>query len=137
MFDMDGFKQVNDTLGHAAGDRLLELVARVASSKVRASDVVARYGGDEFIVLLPTTSAQQALPVAERIRASVESLRLDPDADSQPITLSIGIAEICWSPLDENVERIIQRADEAMYKAKQGGRNRTVIFGQDARESGR
>ncbi len=130
MFDMDGFKQVNDTLGHAMGDRLLETVARLAMASVRASDVVARYGGDEFIVLLPHTGARQALPVAERIRANVEAMRLEPGQEAFAVTLSIGISEVCRNPLDENVERVIQRADEAMYKAKQGGRNRAVIFGQ-------
>jgi diguanylate cyclase (GGDEF)-like protein/PAS domain S-box-containing protein len=134
MFDMDGFKQVNDTLGHAAGDKLLVRVAQTVVAQVRASDVVARYGGDEFIVLLPHASASQALPIAERIRASVEGLRLDAShADEEPlaITLSIGISEMQHMPSDENVERIIQRADDALYKAKRSGRNRTVIFGQD------
>jgi diguanylate cyclase (GGDEF)-like protein/PAS domain S-box-containing protein len=134
MFDMDDFKQVNDTLGHAAGDKLLVRVAQAAAAQVRASDVVARYGGDEFIVLLPHASAGQALPVAERIRASVAAIRMDAlrdDQESFSITLSIGIAEVRRAPVDKNVERVIQRADEAMYTAKQSGRNRIVIFGQD------
>jgi len=97
---------------------------------VRGPDVVARYGGDEFMVLLPDASAQQALPVAERIRANVAALRVGTDKKPFTITLSIGIAEMQHEPLDENVERIIQRADEALYQAKESGRNRTVIFGQ-------
>ena len=76
MFDLDNFKQVNDTLGHSAGNRILEAVARNAVAHVRSSDVVARYGGDEFIIMLPLTGAQQALPVAERIRASVSALQV-------------------------------------------------------------
>ena len=131
MFDMDDFKKVNDTLGHAAGDKLLVRVAQTAVAQVRASDVVARYGGDEFIVMLPYASAQQALHVAERIRAGVATLRVETDKDPFAIMVSNGIAEIRHEPVDENVERIIQRADEALYKAKQSGRNRTVIFGQD------
>jgi diguanylate cyclase (GGDEF)-like protein/PAS domain S-box-containing protein len=131
MFDMDGFKQVNDTFGHVAGDLLLEKVAQVVTTQVRASDVVARYGGDEFIILLPNTDAQQAFPVAERIRASVANIRTEADKEPFAITLSIGIAEVRQNSTDESVERVIQRADEAMYKAKQGGRNRVVIFGQD------
>ncbi len=131
MFDVDDFKQVNDTLGHIAGDQLLVRVAQAAVAQVRVPDVVARYGGDEFIVLLPNASAQQALPVAERIRASVAYLRIGTDKKPFTITLSIGIAELRHEPLDENVDRIIQRADEALYKAKESGRNRTVIFGQD------
>ncbi|MDP1715365.1 MAG: PAS domain S-box protein [Anaerolineales bacterium] len=131
MFDMDDFKQVNDTLGHAAGDQLLVKVAQTAVAQVRVPDVVARYDGDEFIVLLPNASAQQALPVADRIRAQVAALRIGTDNIPFTITLSIGIAEMRHEPLDENVERIIQRADEALYQAKESGRNRTVIFGQD------
>jgi len=134
MFDMDDFKQVNDTLGHTAGDKLLAMVAQTAVAQVRASDVVARYGGDEFIVLLPQASAQQALPIAERIRASVAAIRVDAFRDDKEpfvITLSMGIAEMWHEPVDGNVERVIQRADEAMYKAKQSGRNRIVVFGQD------
>jgi diguanylate cyclase (GGDEF)-like protein len=133
MFDMDDFKKVNDTLGHSAGDKLLVRVAQAAAAQVRASDVVARYGGDEFIVLLPHASAGQALPVAERIRASVAAIRMDAlrdDQESFSITLSIGIAEVRRAPVDKNVERVIQRADEAMYTAKQSGRDRIVVFGK-------
>jgi diguanylate cyclase (GGDEF)-like protein len=133
MFDLDGFKQVNDTLGHSAGDKLLVRVAQTTVAQVRASDVVARYGGDEFVVMLPNASAQQALPVAERIRASVEALQVNKhhnDKNPLTITLSIGIAEIRHDPA-ESVERVIQRADKALYKAKLDGRNRIVIYGQD------
>ncbi len=131
MFDLDNFKQVNDTLGHTIGDKLLQMVAQTTVAHVRASDVVARYGGDEFIILLPHTSAQQALPVAERIRASVAALRLQDDKEPLAFTLSIGIAETQHEPVDENAERVIQRADDALYKAKHNGRNCTVIFGLD------
>ena len=106
------------------------MVAQTAVAQVRGPDVVARYGGDEFIVLLPNASAQQALPVAERIRAHVAFIRAGTDKLPFTITLSIGIAEMRHEPLDENVDRIIRRADEALYQAKEGGRNRTVIFGQ-------
>ena len=128
MFDMDGFKQVNDTLGHTAGDQLLDMVAQTAVQQVRASDIVARYGGDEFILMLPQTTARQALPVAERIRTSVAALQLETNQAPLDITLSIGIAEISHDPPDENAGRVIQRADEALYRAKNSGRNRTVIF---------
>jgi diguanylate cyclase (GGDEF)-like protein/PAS domain S-box-containing protein len=131
MFDMDDFKQINDTLGHAAGDKLLVLAAQTTVAQVRASDLVARYGGDEFMVILPYTSAGQALVVAERIRASVAAIQMETDDGTLGVTLSIGIAETQFEPRDENVERVIQRADQALYKAKQGGRNRVVIFGQD------
>jgi diguanylate cyclase (GGDEF)-like protein/PAS domain S-box-containing protein len=132
MFDMDDFKQVNDSLGHAAGDQLLAQAARTATEQVRGSDLVARYGGDEFIILLPQTGAEQALPVAERIRAAVAALRVGDGGNQPAITLSVGIAELQREPPDESVERIIQRADEALYAAKAQGRNRTVIFSRDA-----
>jgi diguanylate cyclase (GGDEF)-like protein len=131
MFDMDNFKQVNDTFGHTVGDKLLGQVAQTVLAQVRVSDVVARYGGDEFIVLLPQASAGQALPIAERIRASVAAIRVETVKEPFAITLSIGIAEMRREPADENIERIIQRADEAMYAAKAQGRNRTVIHGAD------
>jgi diguanylate cyclase (GGDEF)-like protein len=133
MFDLDYFKQINDTLGHTAGDKLMVEVAQIAASQVRASDLVARYGGDEFIVLLPYASAQQALAVAERIRAGVAAIPMDAFRDDKEpfiITLSIGIAEMRHEPADDNVERIIQRADDALYEAKRSGRNRTVVFGR-------
>jgi diguanylate cyclase (GGDEF)-like protein/PAS domain S-box-containing protein len=134
MFDIDYFKQVNDTLGHAAGDKLLAKVAQIAAAQVRASDLVARYGGDEFIVALPYTSAQQALAVTERIQKSVAAIPVEPlrtDHESFAITLSIGIAEMRRKATDDNVERIIQRADDASYEAKRSGRNRAVILEQD------
>ena len=131
MFDVDDFKQVNDTLGHAAGDKVLVQIAQAAVAQMRASDAVARYGGDEFIVMLPHASAQQALPIAERIRASVAAIRVETGMDPFFVTISIGIAETRLEPPDESVDRVIQRADEALYKAKQSGRNRVVIFDQD------
>jgi len=134
MFDMDNFKQINDALGHAVGDKMLMTVAQTASAQVRASDVLARYGGDEFIVMLPHTSVRQAFPVAERIRASVAAILVDALCDDKAplaVTLSIGIAETRLDPVDENVECVIQRADKALYAAKQSGRNRTVVFDMD------
>lgn len=131
MFDMDGFKQVNDTLGHAAGDQLLDMAAQAAVRQVRASDIAGRYGGDEFVLMLPQTTARQALPVAERIRTGIAALCLETNQAPLGVTLSIGIAEVSHDPPDENADRVIQRADEALYRAKNGGRNRTVIFERD------
>lgn len=127
IFDVDGFKRINDSFGHLTGDKALALVAQVTATQVRAIDVLARYGGDEFVVLLPQTRAQQALAIAERIRASVAASRLETDRDAIALTLSMGIAEIIHALQDESVESVIQRADEAMYAAKQAGLNRIVI----------
>ena len=128
MFDLDHFKQVNDTFGHAIGDQILKDVTQAARAQLRDVDLIGRYGGEEFVVILPVTSAQQAYLLAERIRANVESLRVETDTVPAAVTLSIGIAEIIHSPQDESMEDLLRHADEAMYAAKKAGRNRTVIF---------
>lgn len=125
MFDVDGFKQINDLLGHAAGDKVLIWIAKTTSDHMRAADVLARYGGDEFIVLLPQTNAQQALQIAERIRESVAAMRLETGLS---VTLSIGIAEAFSDTWDECIETVIRHADKALYMAKEQGRNRTAIY---------
>ena len=128
MFDLDHFKQINDTFGHATGDKMLKLVTQAARAQLRDTDLIGRYGGEEFVVVLPVTKAQQAYLLAERIRANVAAIRVDTGASQAAVTLSIGIAETIHTPQDESVEKVIHRADEAMYAAKQAGRNRTVIF---------
>jgi diguanylate cyclase (GGDEF)-like protein/PAS domain S-box-containing protein len=127
IFDVDGFKRINDSFGHLTGDKALALVAQIASTQVRASDVLARYGGDEFVILLSQTGAQQALSIAERINASTAATLMETDKGNLSLTLSIGIAELNHALQDESVESVIRRADEAMYAAKQAGQNRTVI----------
>ena len=114
MFDVDHLKEVNDTFGHAAGDAMLVQIAQSARAEMRVVDVLARYGGDEFIILLPETNARQARFIAERICSKVRPFA---------ITLSVGIAEFLHNPTDENVERVIRRADAALYEAKARGRN--------------
>ena len=128
IFDTDKLKQVNDTLGHVTGDKMLVKVAQAASSQVRSVDALARYGGDEFVVLLPQTNAQQAFPVAERIRASVADLQIETEKGPLTVTLSIGISELSFDPMDEDLESIVRRADKALYSAKSAGRNCTKIF---------
>jgi diguanylate cyclase (GGDEF)-like protein/PAS domain S-box-containing protein len=130
MFDVDGFKRINDSFGHLTGDKALALVAQVTAAQMRASDMLARYGGDEFVILLPQTSAQQALAIAERIHASMAAARLETDKGGLSLTLSLGIAELNPASQNEMVESVIRRADEAMYAAKQAGQNRIVISGQ-------
>ena len=131
MFDIDHFKGVNDMFGHAAGDLILKRVTQIACAELRSADVIGRYGGEEFVIVLPVTDAQQAYPVAERIRVGVAALRVPIPKGDSAVTLSIGIAEIIITPQDESVEDVIHRADEAMYAAKRAGRNRTVIFTQE------
>jgi len=128
MFDIDHFKGVNDTFGHAVGDQILQRVTQIACAELRSADVIGRYGGEEFVIMLPMTDAQQVYPVAERIRAGVAALRVPTPKGDASVTISIGIAETILKPQDESVDKAIRRADEAMYVAKQAGRNRTVIF---------
>ena len=128
MFDADDLKRINDVSGHLAGDKALIMTAQVAAAQVRAMDVLARYGGDEFVLLLPQTSAQQALSIAERIRAGMAASHVETEQGRLAVTLSMGIAEISFTAQDESMESIVRRADEALYAAKAEGRNRIVIF---------
>jgi diguanylate cyclase (GGDEF)-like protein len=120
--DVDGLKPLNDHGGHAAGDEALRLVAQILRGSVRASDVVARVGGDEFAVLLPATDAVGAQHVAERIRAGIESA---PWPQGTPLTVSIGFAARGPRGGETGVELITQ-ADRALYAAKRAGKNRVV-----------
>ena len=126
MLDLDHFKKVNDRFGHAAGDMLLVCFSRTVERCIRAQDKFFRYGGEEFVVLLPGTSLEGAVVLAERIRAVVE---LDPvrlkSGDIQ-YTVSIGIS--CGQTGDVSVESILNRADEALYQAKTDGRNCVRIY---------
>jgi diguanylate cyclase (GGDEF)-like protein len=126
MIDSDNLKTVNDNYGHEAGNRLLRQLTRLIQAELRYTDVLARYGGDEFIVLLPETPAAGALEVAGRIRDAVASVPLDTDGKRVESTVSIGLA---GHPADGNtLDAVVARADRAMYQAKQAGRNRVVQF---------
>ena len=123
MFDIDHFKRVNDTYGHLVGDQILERVAKIASLQLRSSDVIGRYGGEEFVAFLPMTGARHAYLLAERVRANVETLRTPTEKGEASVTLSIGVVELNQTLLSESVEDVIRRADQLMYAAKQAGRN--------------
>jgi diguanylate cyclase (GGDEF)-like protein len=126
MIDSDNLKAVNDNYGHEAGNRLLRQLTRLVQAELRYTDVLARYGGDEFVVLLPETPPNGAAEVAGRIRDAVASLPLDLNGQRLSCTVSIGVAA---HPADGNsLDAIVARADRAMYAAKQSGRNRVVSF---------
>ncbi|HNY25899.1 MAG TPA: diguanylate cyclase [Candidatus Sumerlaeota bacterium] len=130
MLDVDFFKKINDDYGHQAGDRILQEIAHVLKRLLRESDLVGRYGGEEFIALLPETGEDGAKQVAERIREAIAAERFQTDASQPiPVTLSVGVA--CFkgeeSPETENLDQIIKRADNALYRAKQTGRNRVCF----------
>ena len=124
MVDSDNLKQVNDSYGHETGNRLLQHVVKAMQGHLRATDVPARYGGDEFVVMLPDTPAHGALEVAERIRGAVQSTPFVTEAGRAPCTVSVGIASF---PQDgRSIEALLARADRALYEAKASGRNRVA-----------
>lgn len=125
MLDLDGFKRVNDTHGHACGDRLLADLAQRCRDQLRASDLLGRVGGDEFAVLLPETDLKGAGLVAERLRQAAEEWQPLPDHGPAEVSLSLGITLL--HPADEGLEDFLERADLALYEAKQSGRNRVVV----------
>lgn len=115
IFDLDHFKQINDRFGHNAGDRVLKRVAADAVMELRHDDILGRFGGEEFVILFPRVGADVALKVAERVRHRIECSASEP-----AVTISIGVAELV---LGESAESILRRADEALYLAKDSGRN--------------
>jgi diguanylate cyclase (GGDEF)-like protein/PAS domain S-box-containing protein len=144
-FDIDYFKQINDSFGHLIGDQALKQVVQVAGAAIRSADVIGRFGGDEFIVLLPQTGVQEALPLAERIRARIAALRMDTAKGPLSLTISIGIAQTIHMVLDpgdmpqnpsDTVEKLLMRADQALYAAKKAGRNSTMIYEADKTGAG-
>lgn len=131
MLDLDRFKQVNDTFGHEGGDQALQRVAQAILQAMRKSDVAARYGGDEFAILLPDTDAYGAFTEAERIRRAVEQIRLD-----QPHALSASVGTATFpGPSTRNKEELMRQADQALYTAKTTGKNRTVSFATNGQQA--
>jgi diguanylate cyclase (GGDEF)-like protein len=128
MADIDHFKEINDRFGHLVGDRVLVTVAHLLLQGVRASDVCGRYGGEEFLLVLPKANADTAFELAERLRLQLGSINL-PELGRTKVTASFGVAEV--DPLAESssADAIIRRADEALYAAKNNGRNQ-VCRGQ-------
>jgi diguanylate cyclase (GGDEF)-like protein len=123
MLDVDNFKQFNDKYGHIAGDRVLIAVAGALREHLRPTDLIARFGGDEFAVLLPDLEPQQAVQTAERVREQIAGL--SPPSLSTAVTVSIGITSRFEC---DDVSGLVHRADEAMYTAKSQGRNRVMLF---------
>jgi diguanylate cyclase (GGDEF)-like protein len=124
MFDIDHFKQCNDTFGHRAGDHVLRQVAELVRERARKVDIVARYGGEEFAVLLPEIDLDGAGQFAESIRALVQDTRFSFEGRTIPLTISIGVAEL--EPSIAGADDLVQRADARLYRAKQAGRNRVM-----------
>jgi two-component system cell cycle response regulator len=124
MLDLDRFKSINDTHGHLAGDKVLVSIGEVIRKSLRSYDYVGRYGGEEFIVILPSTAREQVEIVVERIRRNIEKTPVQVGGLSIQVTASLGVAT---AQKDNDVEELIKVADEAMYRAKKNGRNRCVF----------
>ena len=121
--DVDNFKEINDTAGHAAGDKALRKVAKAMLDNVRLTDVVViRYGGDEFVLLMPETGLNEATVLLERLRRQIHQISIP---NVPPITISCGVAEWSGQP-HEDAKGVLDRADGALYQAKNAGRNRVI-----------
>lgn len=129
MIDTDHFKKYNDAFGHQAGDALLKKIGMIFTASLRNVDCASRYGGDEFIVLLPEAKAERAFEVAERIRGLVTAETQSSDTDKATVTVSIGVA--AFPEHGDTQEAIIASADNALYQAKRNGRNRVVLAGSN------
>jgi len=126
MIDLDHFKNCNDSYGHLMGDRVLYEIAQILQENLRVNDVVGRYGGEEFALLMPETDLKGALVVAERYRKRVEDFVLIEKGHKIKTTISLGVA--CYPhPGVNSVDDLIRLADNALYKAKRNGRNRVEV----------
>jgi diguanylate cyclase (GGDEF)-like protein len=132
MIDVDHFKDVNDRHGHEAGDHALMHISRLMAQALRTQDRLARFGGEEFLVLLPASNLARALAEAESLRLQVRSQPLELGELSVPLSVSIGVAE--WSGASEDLSRLLARADDALYRAKRLGRDRVEAAMQGAAE---
>jgi len=121
MFDIDDFKQINDQHGHRVGDQILSGVSSQCQAELRQIDLISRYGGDEFLILLPETDLPHAIPVAERLRKQAADMAFPAEDTLVKVTLSAGIA---YLEDNDTLEALIERTDQALYKAKQAGKNR-------------
>jgi len=125
MIDLDHFKGINDSFGHDGGDAVLREVAERMQSSIRTTDLVGRFGGEEFMAVIPNCAGEELLRIAERIRAQVNRSPVNADSMLIPVSCSIGVA-VRWGESDGEASETMQRADRALYVAKEMGRNRVV-----------
>jgi len=127
ILDVDYFKPVNDTHGHAAGDDVLVLLSQVATANLRSVDLVARYGGEEFVIVMPETTAEQAAKIMDRLRHRIEQTDFPVNGGEKSLNVTVSIGIAATDNADDMAEDILERADAALYRAKNGGRNRCEV----------
>ena len=125
MVDLDHFKAINDSKGHAAGDTVLTLVAELCRKELRETDIIGRFGGEEFVMTLPNANADNAVVIAERMRVRIENFRLPGELADLRLTVTVGIAQVELS--ESTLEPALLRADKALYTGKREGRNMVVV----------
>jgi len=126
MIDIDHFKTINDLYGHKTGDRVIQQVVKCITDSIRVSDTLGRYGGEEFMVVLPQTTQDEASVVAERIRTKVLDTPLEEDGEQIVSSISIGVAE--YNPTVDTADKLIDHSDQALYCAKHAGRNQVQCW---------
>jgi diguanylate cyclase (GGDEF)-like protein len=128
MLDIDHFKLVNDRFGHLVGDQTLKMIVDTCQSVLRKSDVMCRFGGEEFIVLLPETNQEDAVIAAERICKTISEQSLPTNSDLGPVVVTVSIGVTQLKTKTETLQDLIDEADHALYHAKETGRNRVCVF---------
>jgi diguanylate cyclase len=124
MLDLDHFKRINDNYGHLAGDRVLKLIASVLRKRVRGGDFIARFGGEEFVLLVPDTPLAAGAKLAEALRAAIEACPFH--FKGEPVTVTVSMGMTAFKP-GEHSDLVLKRADQALYRAKNAGRNRVEL----------
>jgi diguanylate cyclase (GGDEF)-like protein len=124
MMDIDYFKNINDTYGHATGDIAIKSVAEIINKHARTSDILGRIGGEEFAIVLPQTLMQSAINMAERLRQAIAGNGIPLGKEILSFTASLGVAQFCST--SKSIDEVMSHADEALYRAKRQGRNRVV-----------
>jgi len=127
MLDIDNFKQINDKYGHIVGDKVLQEIANIIRKNIRKTDYAFRYGGEEFLVILPAVDKKTAYKIAEKIRTDIEKKQFKIDSENLKITVSIGVAILDKETLKKDLKTIIEKVDKALYTAKNNGKNQVVI----------
>ena len=122
MLDIDNFKLVNDNFGHDVGDYVLKTLAKIITNSIRETDIFARWGREEFVVLLPNTNLNEASKIAQKVRKNIENYKFDK---VEKTTISLGVSEY---KKNETLENLIKKCDIALYKAKENGKNRVEVF---------